>query len=258
MCLPNIDELIKQLEHGFKISSYAVRDELFYGFTIKGNEKAPESEELFTYQMTIKKDDRSTEFYNKLAGAQECFEKRFLRRDLYKGFVLVDIAGFSTLTVDKQIALLSRYQSIVLSHNQDGVPDYSSVFESFIVTGDGCYIVFNENGRMQLIDYAELLLSDIIAYNDNEFVAGQINVRISINYGLVDYFYDLNKKWNYIGDGINDTARIMGLIPKGEKNVIYVSEEAKRNAVNMGRTYSDLVRPADKHGKQHSLYKVIT
>lgn len=244
--------LQSQLHSGFKIIGIPERGNAgeFY-FKLRGFEQG--TSKPLDYVIGVPDGTDISAFSHKLSAATETEEKRYLRRDLTKGFVLMDVVGYSKMTLDEQLGLLSRVQAML--RNGTGEQFQESV-EGFIPTGDGCFVVFNENGLSRMMMFARWLRTTIEEYNTLELSTIRIAVRVAAHIGTVDYYRDLHDGWNYIGPGINQTARIMEAKP--DPGEVFVSPEVAIKNANYPATLSEAVTYKDKHGIEHRYQKVIT
>lgn len=192
---------------------------------------------------------------------------KYWRKDRLKTFILIDIVNYSKGDHDKQIRSFSLLRTVINERNEDTSIDFTPFLEAMIPTGDGCYIIMSEKGAAAAFWYIRLLLKRINRLNGTVVGPDNIYIKAAMHFGAIDYAIDMNKRWNYVGDGINDTQRILSSIPKEQLNAIHVSEEIFRlqppSPVNVVSTdfppitYGPLISFSDKHGKSHLFRQML-
>ncbi|MGD2056747.1 MAG: adenylate/guanylate cyclase domain-containing protein [Gammaproteobacteria bacterium] len=165
--------------------------------------------------------------------------------------LFMDIVGYSTLSVDRQMMVKQSFSTLV-SDALRSLPGEDCIK---LDTGDGlamCYL-----GAPEEVLYVAVGLRD--AFIDVKALCETCySVRMGINLGPVKILEDINGQRNTIGDGINAAQRIMSF--------------ARPNQLLVSRTYYDVVsclseeNPKmfsyvgihnDKHVREFAVYEVI-
>jgi class 3 adenylate cyclase len=164
--------------------------------------------------------------------------------------LFMDIVGYSTLSVDRQMTVKQNFSTLV-SDALRSLPNEDCIK---LDTGDGlamCYL-----GAPEDVLYVAVGLRD--AFVDVNAICGTCyRVRMGINLGPVKILEDINGQRNTIGDGINAAQRIMSF--------------AQPNQLLVSRPYYDVIsclseeNPKmftyigvhnDKHVRQYDVYEV--
>jgi hypothetical protein len=192
--------------------------------------------------------------------------------------LLIDVVDYSLLANEDQlhtVEIISQSIPKLLSF-MSAYKKYGIVLD-FIPTGDGVYIILNHN----VCGYGMLLglgIRNYLLWVSREFVDNLYRgVRVAIHKGKVLSFNDINGNRNYVGDGLNDCARLLSsknIKKKGEafcgdSNFVVVSEsafswfsevfkgdEAASDLSVIKFRRSSKVWFADKHRKRHKSYLV--
>lgn len=193
--------------------------------------------------------------------------------------LLFDIVGFSKLSNDDQFITasiitekLKETTGILMSQT---FLERHEVVLGFIPTGDGFYVILQPEFAGYGVFLAISVRSSILLASkqmDNLFTG----VKSAVHLGYAILFTDITGNENYVGDGLNDCARLLCAsveksptegIPTDE-NYIIVSTSAYDqfekvypqsdqilsffNAIDFGK--SDRFSIVDKHGKEHHAY----
>jgi hypothetical protein len=193
--------------------------------------------------------------------------------------VLLDIIGYSLLSDDEQLSTVEVLQSD-LTNQIHFTSELSNLRNTEVVlgyapTGDGMYILVNP----QICGYGVVLglsirnfLLWLSRHQSNALYQG---VRVSVHMGRALSFTDVNGVTNYVGDGMNDCARLLSVADEdaiefnGDKNYVIASEtacywfnklfasrQAKQFLSTMAFKMSALHIITDKHSKVHKGYLV--
>ena len=108
----------------------------------------------------------------------------------------IDMVGFSKKSVSHQEELVKDLKVILKKHVRP---------KNVISTGDGAYIVFNDEN----VDVLNVLQTAINIMEDLHKKCTGVSIRMGIASGVIIPHKDMQGKSNFIGDGINLTARIM-------------------------------------------------
>jgi len=127
-----------------------------------------------------------------------------------KLIILIDIVGFSKSTTREQvynIYLFQRYLSSQVLSNRMDLFTKKIKIRNFIPTGDGCYIVADECEPEAALDFLVALIGGFKELVNEE---GQhLSLRASAMIGSCVPFIDIAKHLNFVGEGMNEAARIL-------------------------------------------------
>jgi len=123
--------------------------------------------------------------------------------------ILIDIVGFSKGTTREQVYKIYSFEHYVIKQVLSNIFNFSNRIKinQFIPTGDGCYIVADECESKLALDFLITLISGfqyIKKDDDNPW-----SLRASALFGECVPFLDLAHHKNYIGEGMNEAARIL-------------------------------------------------
>jgi hypothetical protein len=188
--------------------------------------------------------------------------------------VLVDIVGFSKLSGENQaktaIVINGELERGLELSSSLSARDLNEVVAGFVPTGDGFYVVL----QPRIVGYG---LSLAISLRSNLLIASERanglyeGVRVASHFGSVFEFKDITGKENFVGPGMNDCARILGIkltdappnflednnfIIASEASLVahdalYDSVDAKNYFSTLGLKRSEAVIVTDKHGINH-------
>src|SRR5215216_1848985 len=128
--------------------------------------------------------------------------------------VLMDIVGYSLLKNEEQLYTVKVMNNclsklIPLMSKLSGIEQ--QVVQGFIPTGDGAYIILNH----EFCGYGLLLglsIRNHLLWTSKEFLNDLYKgVRIAAHMGKVLPFNDITGRTNYVGDGLNDCARLLSV-----------------------------------------------
>ena len=210
---------------------------------------------LTPYLVSVQETAWTNDFFAKIISNDQ---DKYLRKDRRFGFILIDIVKYSRLDQDLQVAIISRFQSLIIDGILNDTFRIGDVVDGLVPTGDGCFIVIKEFGIPSCLDIAEFLFTELAHYNEEGVAVSPIQTRFAVHVGVADYILDLAGKWNYLGDGMNDTARVAALIPSEDTRCIYISEEAEKHIIKSDNMeFGDKMHEKDKHGKDHVFRRLI-
>lgn len=240
----SIDELRERVKDGFKIKEF---DIVGRKLVLVGNEQiAAGRDDLIKASLT-----------DEAEVLDEFVKSPFYTRSLLKihqrGIVLIDLADFSKMSNDEQVRLITRFQFYV----RHLVQGHGPMVESVLSTGDGYFIIFREDGFRAMLRFVMRLIKQLTFYNFEDVGANKFYFRIAINVGQVHFFYDINDRWNYVGDGINDAKRIIDFIPHQKENAVYLSKQVHDYHKDEGFNFGPIQVGYDKHRKAHSFVEVF-
>lgn len=170
------------------------------------------------------------------------------RRNLLCTILFLDLVGYSSRSVDDQVAIKKLLNDLVARTLRDVAPDGRLAID----TGDGAALCFVGDPEEAL--HAALRLRELL----DQHCGPQLPVRMGLNLGPVRVVTDVNNRTNVIGDGINVAQRIMDF--------------ARPNQVLVSRAYHDVIcritddtarmfryvgPHPDKHGRVHEVHAVV-
>lgn len=169
--------------------------------------------------------------------------------------ILIDIVGFSKGTTKEQVYKIYAFEHYVIKHviaNMLNIKNRIKI-NQFIPTGDGCYIVADECEPKLALDFLISLIRGFqYIKNDDE---NPWALRVSALFGECVPFLDLAHHKNYIGEGMNEAARILSYGQSAlEKKFLQENPDAKiidaklfsRNSLYVGESLSrELIDYAD-------------
>lgn len=190
--------------------------------------------------------------------------------------ILIDIVGFSKETTKEQVYKIYCFEHYVIKNVLSNFFNFKNRIKinQFIPTGDGCYIVADECDPKRALDFLVALIRGFqyIGKDDPNPWA----LRASALFGECVPFLDLAKHKNYIGEGMNEAARILSygqaalekkfLEDNSEaeildaklfsRNSLYVGEnlsEELANYLSSGNKIYQFNNIPDKHGKTRNI-----
>lgn len=193
--------------------------------------------------------------------------------------ILIDVVGYSKLPNEDQLRTVNEIGAGLSTwvHFLAEMSDLrkGEVFVGFIPTGDGMYVLLNPI----VCGYGLLLglsIRNYLVWNSECFLKGLYKgVRVGINTGKILSFDDVNGNRNYVGDGLNDCARLLSIEDQdaiafsGDTSYVVASESAyywfgQLYAGADGRRFLSTIRfriseqkqITDKHNKTHTAYLV--
>jgi hypothetical protein len=193
--------------------------------------------------------------------------------------ILIDVVGYSKLPNADQLRTVNEIGAGLSTwvHFLAELTDLrkEEVFIGFIPTGDGMYVLLNPS----VCGYGLLLglsIRNYLVWNSECFLNGLYEgVRVGINTGKMQPFADVNGNRNYVGDGLNDCARLLSIGDQdvmafsGDSSYVVASESAyywfrQLYAGADGGQFLSTIRfriserkqITDKHHKTHTAYLV--
>lgn len=145
-----------------------------------------------------------------------------------KLIILTDIVGFSKSSTRKQVYKIYLFQRYIMSQVLTSRFSFTGKIRihNFVPTGDGCYMVADKCDSEAAINFLIRLVGGIKDVSDDEGVS--ISIRASALIGSVVPFIDLERHKNFVGEGMNEAARILS----GGQSVLekqYLSENPDKS-----------------------------
>jgi hypothetical protein len=146
--------------------------------------------------------------------------KKALFNPIERGIVLIDVVDFSKYDDKCQAAVLHILNdaiNISLDRIRRSSIKSERIFEKIISTGDGYYIIFNEELNATFFRTAIYFMSDLINIQKRHFEkigtdikeSEIVRIRISCTLNTVDFFRDVLGSGNCYGIGLNEASRIL-------------------------------------------------
>lgn len=127
--------------------------------------------------------------------------------------VLADIVGFSKLPTESQLAvanvITAGLRKVAGLLSAGSFRAESELIVGFVPTGDGFYVVLHPEVAGYGIFLAMSLRSSMLL--DNQKMGNlHAGIRIGVHLGEAASFEDVCGKTNFVGDGMNECARLLG------------------------------------------------
>ena len=193
-----------------------------------------------------------------------------------KLIILVDIVGFSQDSTREQVRkiyLFQRYLTAQVISSKVSLQKKVKV-SHFVPTGDGCYIITDECAGDIALDFLVTLISGFKGVQAES--EKPMALRASALIGSCVPFLDMAHHKNYIGDGMNEAARILSggqkrlesdfLAAHADKteadakafseNALYLGDSLCDGVARFADRCQEVVRydsVADKHGKARAV-----
>lgn len=171
------------------------------------------------------------------------------RRNLLSTVLFLDLVGYSSRSVDDQVAI-KRMLSESLAEALRDMPEDARVT---IDTGDGAALCFLGDPEQAL--QACLRLRERLAQRCGR----QVAVRMGLNLGPVRIVSDINNRINVIGDGINVAQRVMDFARPDQLLVSRAYHDViSRISDDTAGMFRYLGPHQDKHGRIHEVHAVVS
>lgn len=169
--------------------------------------------------------------------------------------LFIDIVGFSKKPSHNQRILIQKLTSLV--QQTSALNSLKKECRVELPTGDGIALALWGPPELPLL--AAIELAELIKeYNSQCPPSLIIEIRTGINSGEVFTVTDINKQRNIVGEGINNTQRVMDF---GDAGHIMASKNLVEEILDVAPQYIALLHDAgifsDKHGVLHHLYNVF-
>jgi hypothetical protein len=188
--------------------------------------------------------------------------------------LLFDVVGFSLLSNERQFWTVQEMTGCLRKYvrpltGPESLPESQAVL-AFIPTGDGFYVLLDPAACGFGIVLALAIRNSTLRKARTGLFSG---VRAAVHSGVALEFTDITGRRNYVGDGLNDCARLLSLPPDlldvagsfaGDDNYVIVSAAAlsrfqEAYGVNQATAlashgqlrFSGEVAVPDKHGHLH-------
>ena len=185
---------------------------------------------------------------------------------------LVDIVGFSKLPAEAQwltaVLINAKLEEMTGLASSLSALNLEELILGFVPTGDGFFVILHpSNNGYGLLFGASLRTTLLLASSANGNLYS--GVRVATHLGKVFSFVDVTGRKNFVGPGMNECARLLGVktnqAPSGflvDENFLFVSrpsveafEAHQKNNANywckLGYRKTEWLTVVDKHGQEH-------
>ena len=185
--------------------------------------------------------------------------------------VLIDIINFSILTTQQQLEIINfltrSYKKIIQRMLENAKLSVAELILGYIPTGDGFYCILTPKFR----GYGTILGLSFNHFSEQlckKFSYFQ-GLRIAVHTGDINQFTDILGHKNFIGTGLNDCARYLG-IKDFTVSTVMISDKAYYNFqrfISVHKEYHELLKERefkksplftfkDKHNNEKKGYRV--
>lgn len=267
-----IEEFKNLIKDGYKFISNPIFQNDKWDLRLAAPKEIKNGDPIFKYERYYMKDvsDKLTKVLKSIRPNHPYYLK-----PSHYGIILIDVKGFSTKDTFEQINIVN-YLYAIISYVL-AVTNYRSKGRPTIVTtGDGCYIIYPS---------AESVVIPLMAINYRNaysIAPGQSSnvlrslydedIRICCHIGPAIQLRDITGNVNFIGEGMNDCARLGNV-----RTADYPDFDEKSDIIVSVKAYDDLMKFRkencpyapwpynfkadgkiqyynDKHGKKHPFY----
>lgn len=167
-----------------------------------------------------------------------------------KLIILIDIVGFSKSNTRDQvykIYLFQRYLETQLLNTKIAPISNRIRIRHFVPTGDGCYIIADKCNSDVALNFLINLIQRL-KYLRTDDDMPEFSLRASALIGSCVPFIDMSRHKNYIGEGMNEAARILSYgqqyFEEKNKDKVSTKDELKqysRNCLYLGDSLCDAI-----------------
>jgi hypothetical protein len=153
-------------------------------------------------------------------------------RPVKRGVLLIDIVDYSKGNSLYFASILTVFNTI-LHHIIVRLKTINKLVEQIIPSGDGCYLVFNENINDSFFKIVLIVLNEMSNLQDDilekhlklQNFHNKLHLRISCTLNETDFFYDISRNRNCYGIALNEAARILDAA-QNEISLNYPNEDS--------------------------------
>ncbi len=163
-----------------------------------------------------------------------------MNRALLSDIVLVDIIGFSKLTIIKQQEIISyvskSYRKVIEKMLKNSNMLLEQLLTGIIPTGDGFFCILNPEfkGYGAVLALSFNHLSELISKKYGYFQG----IRIAVHTGVVHKFKDILGHKNFVGHGLNECERYLSA-QKHQISTVIISKNAYQSLEQFLLTHRD-------------------
>jgi hypothetical protein len=193
--------------------------------------------------------------------------------------ILLDLVGYSLLNNEEQLRAVEVLHSD-LTKEINFIAEIANLRNCELVldlvpTGDGLYVLVNPQICGYGIPLAISIRNYLLWFASHQPDRLYHGVRVAVHMGKVLSFQGVNERRNYVGDGMNDCARLLSVADEaavrfcGDTNYVIASEaacvwfhrlfaddKAKQFLATMKFKMSSQYQITDKHRKIHNVHLV--
>ncbi len=175
-------------------------------------------------------------------------------KELHTDIILVDIIGFSKLTSDQQLELITfltrSYKKMINKMISNSNLSIKKMLLGFISTGDGFYCILNSKlkgfGVIMALGFNHF--SEMVPEKFPYFEG----IRVAVHTGSMYEFKDILGNVNYVGDGLNDCSRYLEYKAYAISTIM-VSKEAYESFEIFLDIYKDYIELLHERGFKRSV-----
>ncbi|MES2191067.1 MAG: protein kinase [Pseudomonadota bacterium] len=171
-----------------------------------------------------------------------------LRKNVLGTIMFMDLVAYSRYSTDQQVESKARFNELI-GKALRGVAEPSRIV---IDTGDGAAVCFLGDPEEAL--QSALLLRGLLMQKYGK----ALSVRTGLHLGPMRMVFDINKRVNVVGDGINVAQRIMDF---AQPNQVVVSrayyDVVSRITDSAASLFHAMGPHLDKHMRSHEIYAVL-
>lgn len=167
----------------------------------------------------------------------------------HRYIILIDIRGYSELSDDQQLQVIQSVSVELESFIREGGYQKEQIFSAFIPTGDGFYIVGHETMSLfwgQMCIVFAISLRNLLLKKFQEVRLTCDGVRTAVHYGTTRTFIDIAEHENFVGSGMNETARLLAPINEQEVSAISQKFYGHENSVVVSKLALDKLQELPK------------
>ncbi len=172
-------------------------------------------------------------------------------RSMIATVLFFDVVGYTKQSVARQLELKAQFNALI-----SGLIGHIDENQRIILdTGDGAAIGFLQHPE-DALDVALKFRAAVTVNGHRNYP--DLKVRAGIHLGPVNVMKDMNGQLNMVGDGINDSQRIMSFAGVDQ---IYISrayfDVISRLTPDSAGLFKYQGTQKDKHGRDHQVYQVL-
>ncbi len=173
--------------------------------------------------------------------------------------VLIDIIDFSLLEMDEQLEIISyvssTFRKMINSMLRASGFKMDDIFLGLIPTGDGFYSILDPKLRgfgpilgLSFTHFSSLIEQEFSYYK---------GIRVAVHTGNIYKFKDVLARENFVGDGLNECARYVGIKDLISNTVIISDKSFERFEIFLQNfpQYNELL--AKCKFKRGSMHKIV-
>lgn len=133
-----------------------------------------------------------------------------------RGVILIDVVNYSKGDSLYFASILTVFNTII-NHILKKLKTVNKLVEQIIPTGDGCYLVFNENLNDSFFKIVVIIINEmnnmqnitLKKFSKDQDCKSNLHLRLSCTLNETDFFCDIAGNRNCYGIALNEAARIL-------------------------------------------------